>query len=700
MVMGQHDFRKHRLLFWLPAICSLYLCTASAQQNKVDSLNTLIRNAKHDTARARGYAALTEVFAISNPDTVEGIADKAIAIADKNLETANKEERYSYLYTKAGAISNKGYVYMQRGDAKKAEELFTEALAIEKENNNLEGVASASNNLATVYFRNGKTEEALIYFQQALKTQQTIGAREGEATSLNNIGAVYDNRGQVESALDYYHRSLKIQESLDNKPKIGTCLNNIAAIYTNLGLTDKAIEYNNRSMKVREVAGDKRGMAQSLNNIGAIYFKRGNLTEALRYYERSLALYKSVANKPGIAYSLNNTGFVYYTQGQTEKALTNFRESLAIYDTIKEKRGISNSLYYISLALVQQNKAKEALPYAQRALQAAQEGGYAEATRNAYYALARADSATGNAVSALVNYKEYIRFRDSIANEATRKAAVKKQLQYSYEKKEDKLKADVARQQVELRQEQLITAVITGGVVVVLLFALILLNRFRLRQKHRMEQQLSRQQKAYAGAVMETQEQERKRIAEDLHDSLGHLLSTVKMNLQTLPDSRLVEHPLQLLNQASHEIRNITFDLMPRTLEEEGLAAALHELADKTNRSGALRVQLQIHGVDVVRMERQVEFNVYRIIQEAVNNILKHAGATEVTIQLIRHDDQFTIMIEDDGSGFDAETAGRTGRGLRNITSRSAWLNGTADFDTGPGRGTTLTVSIPLMQHV
>lgn len=676
--------------------------TARAQQQQLDSIAQRLRTATHDTTRARCYAALTEIYAISKPDTVEALADRAIAIADKNLPGADKAERYSYLFTKAGAISNKGYVYMQQGDAKKAEQFFLQALALEKENNNPGGVATAANNLAAIYFRNGDTEKSLVYFQQALKMNQAIGAREGEATALNNIGAVYDNQGRIEAALDHYHRSLRIQEELDNKPKIATCLNNIAAIYNNQGQTGQAVSYFTRSLHIREAINDTRGMAQSLNNIGAARFKQGRLQDALELYKRSLQLYRKAGVKPGIAYALNNTGFVFYTLGRTDEALTNFREGLAIYDSIGDKRGISNSQYYIGMALVQQHKAAEALPFAQLALEHAQEARSAEAIRNAYLVLSRADSAAGNMASALVNYKAYILFRDSLVNEATRKATYKKEMQFAYEKKEARLMADVGRQQAELEQQQLLNVVIAGAVVITLLFALVLLNRNRLRQKHRYLKELNRQQKAQAGAVMETQEQERKRIAEDLHDSLGHLLSTVKMNLQTLPDMhrQLVEHPLRLVNQAASEIRDITFNLMPRTLEEEGLAAALHELAEKTNRPGSLRVELQIHGMEVVRLERQVEFNIYRIIQEAVNNILKHAGAREITIQLIRHDDQFSIMIEDDGNGFNTDDAGRSGRGIRNISTRSAWLNGTADFDSAPGRGTTVTVSIPITPQV
>lgn len=196
---------------------------------------------------------------------------------------------------------------------------------------------------------------------------------------------------------------------------------------------------------------------------------------------------------------------------------------------------------------------------------------------------------------------------------------------------------------------------------------------------------------------METQESERKRISEDLHDSLGHLLSTAKMHLQSIPDDQKpkIGNSLHLLNQASEEIRNITFNLMPRTLEEGGLVPALHELANKVSKAGVVQVKLQVHNMDRFILVKQSQFNIYRIVQEAVNNILKHADAKEINIQLIGQNDHLSIMIEDDGKGFDTTTK-KTGRGLKNIVTRSLWLKGSINIDSHPGKGTTITTEIPV----
>jgi signal transduction histidine kinase len=136
---------------------------------------------------------------------------------------------------------------------------------------------------------------------------------------------------------------------------------------------------------------------------------------------------------------------------------------------------------------------------------------------------------------------------------------------------------------------------------------------------------------------------------------------------------------------------------MPKTLEEEGLVSALNELALKVKNACRIEINLQCFGLEKLRLEKQVQFNIYRIIQEAVNNILKHAGATEINIQLIRNEGQLTIMIEDNGKGFDKSQSLRKGRGLRNISTRTEWLEGNVAFDSHPGRGTTITIEIPVL---
>lgn len=639
-----------------PCIIALIFClcafSANGQNRAVDSLSSIIKNAESDTSVAAAYVALTEIYYASKPDTVIPLCNKALAVVEKNIKKANEKERRSLLLSKADALNNTAYIYQLRG----------------------------------------KLWEALGAYIEVLGIYEEIDIKERIPIALNNIGVVYYKQGQIEKSLDYYHRSLTMRESLGDKSGVAQSLSNIGAIYNVQGQRDKALEYFQRSLDIRKSINDQNGMAFSLNNLGAVYRSMGQMEKARTNYEECMRIYDTLDSQEGLANTFHNIGSTY-EDADPQTALPYFQKSLAIYESISDKRGIANSSINIAIALLKLSKPKEALEYGNRSLKNAQEGGFAESIRNAHLILKGIDSAMGNPTGAFEHYKQYIFYRDSIANETTRKKGIEKQIQYEYDTKEALLKS---AQEEELKRKELINWIIGISLGLAFLFALLVFNRYRLKQKNQHQKELNQQQKNQAIAVMETQEQERKRIAEDLHDSLGHLLSATKMNLQTFPENQkhLMENPLQLLDQASLEIRNITFNLMPRTLEEEGLVPALHELATKTANSG-IEISLQVHGMENLVLEKQAQFNIYRIIQEAVNNILKHAKASEITVQLIHRDKQLTIMVEDNGSGFDPELLKKKGRGLTNIMTRSAWLNGTTSIDSGPGRGTTIVIEIP-----
>lgn len=691
---------KKRILLPLLLVAALAVSFRSSAQKKLDSITTVIRLATHDTTRAYAYVALTEELYASKPDTIIPLCNKALALVNKNLPDAGKKEKRSFLFTKAAALNNIAFIYHMRGEEEKALDYFQQSLTINKEIGAQREIANALSNMGAILQQQGKASEAIGYLSQALKIQEAEGIKGGMAYTLNNISALYDQQGQMQKALDHSLRALKLHEELKDDYGAATCLNNLGALYMKQGQLNKGLEYYAQSLALRKKLDDKQGIATCLHNMGYVYERKGEQEKALQADLEGLKIYEAIGDKRGIANSLHNIAAIYEAQGKNDIALEYYGKSVKIYEAMGDKRGLSNSLNNIGAALVRTKQAAKAKPYLERALREAQEGSYVEGIRTAHFNQAKLDSALGNGAAAYEHYKQYIVFRDSLSNVSTRKIALKKQLQYEYEKKEALAKQEQEKKEVllneELKRQKLIRWSAVGTISLLLLSALLLLNRYRLKQKNRYQQQLNDQQKEQAVAVMDIQEQERKRIAEDLHDSLGHLLSTAKLNLQTLPKGeKQVENSLNLLNQASEEIRNITFNLMPRTLEEGGLIPALNELATKVTHAGAVKVLLHVHDMEKFVLEKQSQFNIYRIVQEAVNNILKHADAQEINIQLIGQQDHITIMIEDDGKGFNPET-NKTGRGLKNIVTRSLWLKGNINIDSTPGRGTTITTEIPV----
>ena len=208
-------------------------------------------------------------------------------------------------------------------------------------------------------------------------------------------------------------------------------------------------------------------------------------------------------------------------------------------------------------------------------------------------------------------------------------------------------------------------------------------------------------------AIVEGQEQERIRLSRELHDGLAPLLSSVKNNLESIEPGiggleqkkmEYFQNSLSLLNESMNEIRTMAKALMPRILEDFGLKTALKDLCSKID-STTLQVNFYTNVEPKRRFTKSIEIAMYRIGQELMNNILKYANATVVSVQLIAHEDSIVLMVEDNGKGYDinaVKNSDRTGLGLKNIESRVKSLDGTFTVDSHIEKGTVSTVEIPL----
>ncbi|MBC7872940.1 MAG: sensor histidine kinase, partial [Ferruginibacter sp.] len=201
-------------------------------------------------------------------------------------------------------------------------------------------------------------------------------------------------------------------------------------------------------------------------------------------------------------------------------------------------------------------------------------------------------------------------------------------------------------------------------------------------------------------AMLKGQEEERSRLAKDLHDGLGGLLSGVKYSLSNMKDNLIVtpenmavfERSLDMIDTSIRELRRVAHNMMPEMLTKFGLEEALNEYCNTINATKLLAVKYQSHGMDT-RLEKSTEIIVYRIIQELLNNVMKHSGATEVFLQVVREQGRLNLVVEDNGKGFDEKLPeNNKGAGLASIRSRVEYLKGQLDIHAAPGKGTLITI--------
>ncbi|HYC86266.1 MAG TPA: sensor histidine kinase, partial [Chryseosolibacter sp.] len=257
-----------------------------------------------------------------------------------------------------------------------------------------------------------------------------------------------------------------------------------------------------------------------------------------------------------------------------------------------------------------------------------------------------------------------------------------------------------------IRERNLYIAIAAGLLAALATILFLLRNNLRNRQRlhdERLKQMEQEQQVISLQSMLNGEETERVRIAKDLHDGLGGLFSTVKMHFSALqhkmPDLKkdeLFQKSYNLADQASIEVRNIAHNMMPEVLMKLGLLNAVKDLSNNMSSGRLLKVSVEAYGLDA-RLDPSTEIILYRIIQELLNNIIRHADATEAIIQFTRDGHRLSVVVEDNGKGFDPAIADqKMHSGLRNIRSRVDYLNGKLNIDSQRNVGTTVLMDFEI----
>ncbi|MEL7161154.1 MAG: sensor histidine kinase [Bacteroidota bacterium] len=237
--------------------------------------------------------------------------------------------------------------------------------------------------------------------------------------------------------------------------------------------------------------------------------------------------------------------------------------------------------------------------------------------------------------------------------------------------------------------------------IALVLFFVVYQRRLYAQERLRQREEKAHQQQLLAAAV-EVQETERRRIARDLHDDIGSLLSATRLYLRQLapdnPPERLTaikEESLVILDEMIQNTRRITHDLLPSELEKFGFSAAAEDLCERVDRSGGISVRYQDDSRNERRLHQRQEVALFRVLQELVNNTLKHAEADHVEVLTEWQGETFHFRYQDDGKGFAIPAGGYSGLGLKNIESRVSLIGGKLDFVTAPGKGLRVDIQLP-----
>lgn len=569
----------------------------------------------------------------------------------------------------------------------------------------------------------GSYDSALFYLQGVVDYYNRTDQGEQSVSALFNLGVVSSFQGKFYTSLAYYMEALNWAEQRSSQFLVADIQNSMGILHKKLKNYPKSLELTYESLKIFEELDRPIQQANCLSNIGSTYLEMQQYDSAQAYFQQAYKLDTLLDVEWGVGHQLYNLALVYSELGDTTQALDYAQQSLAVREKLGQKKEITESLIAVATLQNQLGQSERALTLAQRAQQISREIDAKQELRDANQILSDIHSQSGNFQKAYQTHVAFANLRDSIVNDEIALQINDLQTRYETEKKEKEialLTQERAVQEAELaRMNALLIASIIGCI---LLGALILVTvrfyRSKMKSKaliaqkneeisHQKIQELKQREKLISmDAMVSGQEEERKRIAKDLHDGLGSLLANVQIRFSSMEDithtenSTTYQQTNALLNEACHEVRKIAHDMMPGALVKFGLIPAIQDICQSFEKTTKIHVDFQVYGANG-RFEEKKEITIYRIIQELLNNIRKHAQAQEIIVQISVHEGEFTLIVEDDGVGFDVASARtKDGLGLRSLESRVKYIHGKLTIDSTPSQGTTVTVEVPISQEV
>jgi signal transduction histidine kinase len=633
------------------SIFILLTATLYGQPAVTDSLKAALAVAPSPAERLKLQLQLAENYRTQNPDTSLFYARKALAIAQQENDPIKKIQAEFY-------VASYNYLIGKPGDGLFLAEKNMAALEGKSEQVSLLAQYASFSGLCLMKLN--RIKEALERFYRALKLAEQSGDYVTQLRAKVNIGWAMMELNQYEQAVINFKNALKlIDEKKLTRSHNGTIYNNLAASFGPLNQLDSSLKYSTIAIAEARKNEDISVEANGLFILGTAQIKQGKYKDALQSFLSAKPLREKIGDPFYIVSDMAEMGNLYAKLNKPHEGISICKDALKI-------------------ALDNKIDAKLPLIYSSLAANYESAGNFKEATNV---------------------YKKISDLKDSLYADANPKALAEMQTKYETEKKE----RQIQQQKFRITTQNFLIGASTGLLFFVSLLGYSQYKRNRSRQEIKLKNELMKQHQLATKAILEAEEKERQRIAKDLHDSVGQMMSAAKMNLSAFESGISFEDDdqqlafgkiIQLVDESCREVRNVSHNMMPNALLKNNLASAIREFIDKLDHK-TLQIHLYTEGLDE-RIDSNVETVFYRVIQECVNNVMQHSAATTLDISVIKDSDGIGATIEDNGIGFNASDKGKSnGMGLRNIITRIEYLKGTVEFDSTVGKGTLVALYVP-----
>jgi len=679
-------------------------CLLGQSLAEIDSIEKVIITQDNDTNKINNLVIVAKGYLYRDLNKVESLIDD-ILLLSQNLKFYPGIADYYYL---------KSILCKNDLNYDSSLIILNYALALIDSVNDYRRHANYYRLYAMTLHKQGFNITASAYYKRSLMLFEKLNDQEGITKTYNSIGIIYDDAMKYDTALHYYFKSLSLAEKvMDIQNQMPPCIN-IGKIFNNMKDYEKAIEYFNKCLDISTRQKNISFIGQSHNNLGMAFHGLNKFEEALKNYGIAIENFNSIDAIWDMASTIINMGSVYRELGDKTNALKKFQESLAIYKSHGIIHGMINAAMNIALYYEDIGNYTRTLQIYDSCLTLAKESNYLEIMPKLYYNIFKDYELTGNWSKAFHYQSLHTALKDSVYTLEKERMINDLELNYEKEKNEAQillLQNDNLQKDIILKKRTIQRNIYIFIVLIIVISGLLSFGLFYTRYRKNkiiMEQklrQLENEKKLLAAqSIVEGQEQERKRIAYDLHDGIGILLSSARLQfssiIEKVPEHKeLLDRANKLMEQAAMDIRKISHNMMPGILTKFGLLEAAESLFDQFEDNPDMSATVNITG-NPVRLTENAEIMLYRIVQELLNNTIKHASARNIALNF-HFREKLQIQYSDDGCGFNLdEKIGSGTFGLKSIQSRVNFLSGELTFESKTGKGFTCFIHVPIQNHI
>ncbi|MGE5942966.1 MAG: tetratricopeptide repeat protein [Flavobacteriales bacterium] len=582
------------------------------------------------------------------------------------------------------------------------------ALKISKKTNSKKAIAFSYNSLASCFENIGELDSALVYHQKSLAIKLEIENNEGVADSYNNIGIVYDLKGDYAKSLENYFEALKIYESEDVPfDKAPMVLSNIGIVYKKQKDYKKALNYYKKALKIYKDNNYDFGVVVTSGNIGSVLLKLKEFDSAIVYLNNAKNMYSKLGYHRYVPYMMHNIAEAKDSLKLNEESQRLYNEAIKLFREDSNLYELTNSELGLATSLITSKNYNQAIVNATNALNISKNQGFKEFEVLAYKILAQLYGHLGDFKKAYTYNEKYAIGKDSLFEDTKTKLIFDLDKKYETEKKEKEIltqRANIAEKELNINQKN--TQIIGLGVLAVVLS---LLGYLLYKQQKLKNQQLQKESELKEALIkIETQnslQEQRLTISRDLHDNIGAQLTFIISSIENLQygfkitNEKLTNKLMSIsafTKETIYELRDTIWAMNKNEISFEDLQTRITNFIEKANIASdktAFEFNVDSELDNDITYTSVQGMNMYRIIQEAINNALKYAEAKNITVMFEKVDNQLQISISDDGKGFNINDI-QLGNGLNNMKKRAADMGAHIVVESQIDKGSNIVLTI------